>query len=188
MPADGSRLIARLQKAIAAAEASPAVLPDIALDTIAEVKANAASRLAGQQYQVGFDLDLFLNNISQPGRLHVTAPGVGRIGILDGERMGTRGDFDAIGEAGLFHQGTKDRKGIWRNVVYPDEELRQEVAEERQAVWGDVTPQWFLLEEGFAGAGAFPATPPHHFVRDATRPAAVIPRMLRAFTRIFRGI
>ena len=187
--ADGSRLIARLQNAIRVAENSPVILPDIAFDTINDVRSNASERLAGQQYQVGFDLDQFNQNIAAPGPLNVRAPGVGSIGILDHDRMGTVEDFEDIAnEPGLFHQGTGDRRGVWRNVVYPDAEWRQEVALERQAVWGDKTPQWLLLEEGFSGNGAFPATPAHHFIEDATRPADIFPRMLRAAARLFRGL
>lgn len=187
--ADGNRLIVRLQAAIKAAESSPAILPDIALATLAEVRSNADARLTGQEYQVGFDLNQFQNNIAQPGRLNIRAPGVGTIGILDVERMGTADDFEAIASVpGLFHQGTNDVRGMWRNVVYPDPELRQEVAEERQAVWGDKSPQWILLEEGFTGSGAFPSTPPHHFIQDAVRPTVIFARMRAAATRIFRGL
>jgi len=187
--ANGTRLIARLRTAIKAAEASPAILPDIALDTISDVRANAAGRLAGQEYQVGFDLAQFDTNISSPGKLTVTRPGVGTIGILDVERMGTADDFERIAaEPGLFHQGTEDRKGTWRNVVYPDPDLRAEVASERQAVWGDKTPQWIMLENGFTGNGAFPSTPPHHFIQDSVRPSVILARMRAAAARIFRGI
>lgn len=187
MPADASRLIGRLQAAIKAAEGSPAILPDIAFDTIADVQAEAAT-LAGQEYQVGFDLDQFQRNIASPGRLNVTAPGVGTIGILDVERMGTAEDFERIAHAGLFHQGTQDSAGVWRNIFYPDPELRQQVAEERQAVWGDKTPQWFLLNEGFQGSGAFPATPAHHFIDHGTRSTTILARMRAAAARIFAGI
>lgn len=187
--ANGTRLIARLQAAIKIAEESPIVLADVALDTIADVKANAAARLGGQEYQVGFDLDQFQENISRPGRLHVPAPGVGTIGILDVEQMGTADDFEAIGNVpGLFHQGTHDKHGTWRNVVYPDPQLRDEVATARQAVWGDRTPQWIMLENGFTGNGAFPSTPPHHFIQDSVRAATILPRMRAAFARLFRGL
>ena len=186
--ANASRLLSRLNAAIKVAENSPIVLPDIALETIADVKDIAAGRLEGQEYQVGFDLAQFQENISAPGRLRMRGPGVGTIGILDVEKMGTRADFDSIGEAGLFHQGTHDRKGIWRNVVYPDLELREEVAEERQAVWGDRTPQWFLLNDGWSGSGAFPATPAHRFIEDGTRSVIILSRMRAAFARLFRGL
>lgn len=187
--ADGSRLIARLKKAIVVADNSPVVLPDIALDTIADVRDNAVGRLAGQQYQVGFDLDQFVENISLPGKLNIPAPGVGSIGILDHEKMGTVEDFEDIAnEPGLFHQGTGDRRGVWRNVVYPNASLREEVALERQAVWGDKTPQWMFLEDGFSGNGAFPATPAHHFIADATGATTILPRLRAAFARLFRGL
>lgn len=194
MPADASRLIGRLQAAIKAAEGSPAILPDIAFDTIADVQAEAAT-LAGQEYQVGFDLEQFQRNIASPGRLNVTAPGVGTIGILDVERMGTAADFDRIAttpgdrtNVGLFHEGTGDRHGTWRNIVYPDPDLRDEVARARQAVWGDRTPQWRLLDEGFQGSGAFPATPAHHFIDHGTRSTTILARMRAAAARIFAGI
>lgn len=185
--ADGTRLLSRLRNAIKVAENSAIILPDIAFETIADVRSNANSRLAGQEYQVGFDLEQFNDNIATPGRLH-TGPGTGRIGILDPDRMGTLADFDSIGEAGLFHQGTKDSKGVWRNVVYPDPELREEVAQDRQAVWGDKTPQWFLLEEGWHGDGAFPDTPAHHFIHDAAHAPTIFGRMQRAAARLFAGL
>ena len=187
MPADASRLIGRLQAAIKAAEASPAILPDIALATINDVQAEAAT-LAGQEYQVGFDLDQFQQNIAQPGRLDVPRPGVGTIGILDIDRMGTVKDFEEIKGERLFHQGTGDRAGVWENIVYPDAEWRAQVALERQAVWGDKTPQWMFLEDGFSGNGAFPSTPAHHFIEHGTRSTTILQRMRAAASRIFAGI
>ena len=186
--ANGSRLIARLQNAIRVAETSPIALPDVALETIADVQANAAGRLAGQQYQVGFDLDQFQANIAAPGPLRVNAPGVGSIGILDFDKMGTVKDFEEIRGEGLFHQGTGDRAGVWQNVVYPDAEWRESVARDRQAVWGNKTPQWMFLEDGFTGNGAFPATPAHHFIADATGATTILPRLRAAFARIFKGL
>lgn len=187
--ATASRLLGRLEKLRKAAEFSPATLPDIALDTIREVQQNAVSRLSTDETQVGFDLGQFQENIATPGPLRVTAPGVGSIGILDPERMGTVEDFDAIADfPGLFHQGTGDRSGTWEHVVYPTIPLREEVAAMRRGVWGDRTPQWYLLENGFSGNGAFPPTPAHHFVADATSPLPIRNRIIQAFRRLIRGI
>lgn len=187
--ANASRLLTRLAALRKTAESSPAVLPDIAFDTIRDVQDNAASRLSSDDTQVGFDLAQFQANIAAPGPLRTTGPGVGSIGILDPEKMGTLSDFEAIANVpGLYHQGTGDRAGTWEHLVYPNPSLREEVARERRAVWGDRTPQWLLLEDGFAGNGAFPPTPPHHFIADGTRPATIIGRMTQAFTRLFRGL
>lgn len=186
--ADGTRLIARLQAAIQVAKDSPIILADVALDTLADVQTNASARLAGQEYQVGFDLDQFQSNISTPGRLHVPAPGVGSIGILDVDKMGTVLDFEEIKGERLFHQGTGDRAGVWQSTVYPDAEWREQVARDRQAVWGSKTPQWMFLEDGFSGNGAFPSTPAHHFIQDAVRGPTIRARLHTAFARLFRGL
>jgi hypothetical protein len=165
------------------------MLPDIAFETIRDVSDNATARLSGDETQVGFDLARFQANIAAPGPLHVTGRGVGRIGILSPDRMGTVEDFEAIAHIpALFHQGTGDRAGTWEHVVYPTIPLREEVAAMRRGVWGDKTPQWYLLEHGFSGDGAHPPTPAHHFVHDAARPATIFGRMTTAFMRLFRGI
>jgi len=188
--ATAAGLVARLDNAIRLLSEAPIMLPDIALDTIADVSAAASAMLTdAEEYQVGFDLPQLIENMSRPGPLVITSPGVGRIGILSEERMGTVEDFEKIAdEPGLFHQGTRDRRGVWRNVVYPNAALRAEVAAERRQVWGDKTPQWRLLHDGYAGDGAYPATPPHPFVDDTVTPGRVIPRMLAAFKRLLSGI
>ena len=188
--ADGSRLITRLHELVQAAELTPYALPDVAHEVIADVQASAADSLAGaEQYQVGFDLGQFQQNIADPGPLEVTGPGVGSIGILDVERMGTLDDYEQIAhEPGLFHQGTQDARGVWRNVFYPNAELRGKVAAERQAVWGAKTPQWFLLNDGFSGNGAFPDTPATHFIENATSAPSVLSKLVARFERMFRGI
>lgn len=190
--ADGSRLIARLHALVQATELTPYALPDIAQDVIEDVQASAASNLANAEtYQVGFDLGQFQQNIADPGPLSVPAEGVGHIGILDVEKMGTVDDFDAInfdGEPLLFHRGKGDRSSIWREIIYPNAALREQVSEGRRAVWGSKTPQWFLLNDGYTGNGAYPDTPATHFIEEATHPPTVLAKMLARFERMFKGL
>jgi hypothetical protein len=188
--ANASRLLARLAALEQAAEFTPYVLPEIAKDVLDDVQRDASVQLAGaEQYQVGFDLGQFQQNINEPGPLHVLGPGVGSIGILDVERMGTLDDYEQIAhEPGLFHQGTQDARGVWRNVVYPNPELRDEVARERQAVCGDKTPQWWLLLHGATGNGAYPDTPAHDFIGPATSEPNLIAKARARISQLFRGI
>jgi len=185
--ADASSLLAGLQRLRQAAELSPAALSEVALDAIGDVQRNAAALLGGQQSQVGFDLEQFQANISRPGPLLFGAPGVGSIGILDTDLMGTLSDFEAIAGLGLFHQGTRDRAGVWRNIVYPTESWRDSVARDRQAVWGSKTPQWYLLEHGFSGDGSFPETPAYQFIESATGPSRW-PKIMQRIASVFRGV
>jgi len=185
--ADASSLLAGLQRLKQAAELSPTALVEVAHDAIEDVQHNAATLLGSQQSQVGFDLEQFQTNISRPGQLILGAPGVGSIGILDTNLMGTVDDFEAIRGLGLFHQGTQDRKGVWRNIVYPDDAWRETVARLRQAIWGAKTPQWYLLENGFSGDGAFPDTPATHFVESATGPSLMV-KVLSRISHVFRGV
>ena len=188
--ANASPLLARLAKLLEVAEFTPYVLPEIAKDVLADVQRDASAQLAGaEQYQVGFDLTQFQHNIAEPGPLHVQGPGVGSIGILDVERMGTLADYEQIANRpGLYHQGTQDAAGVWRNVVYPDPALRAEVAVERQAVWGEKTPQWWLLKNGATGNGAYPDTPAHDFIGPATSEPNLIAKARARISQLFRGI
>ena len=187
--ANASKLLSRLARLNTAMQLTPYTLVDVAQDVIEDVQRSAQSNLSGRTEQVGFDLDQFLTNISRPGPLLVPSPGVGSVGILDYDLMGTADDFERIGGVpGLYHQHTGDNRGVWRNIVYPDTELREEVARERQAVWGSKTPQWWLYENGFSGNGAYPTTPATHFVEQATAPRNVLGRIRVRFSTLFRGI
>ena len=187
--ANAERLLARLAKLSEAAQLTPYALSDVALETIADVQASAAEALAGDQSQVGFDLNQFQSNIAQPGPLVSPAPGVGTVGILSPERMGTLQDFEEIAHVpGLYHQHTGDRAGTWEHVVYPNAQLRSEVAQARKAVWGEKTPQWLLLNDGFSGNGAFPPTPPHRFIQSATEAGKIISRLGNRFRQLFGGL
>lgn len=187
--ANGSQLLARLRAIRESLELTPYALPDVAAEVIRDVQDSADANLSGQEYQVGFDLGQFKANIAQPGSLVIRGPGVGHIGILDTDRMGNADDFEKIaGEPGLFHQGTGDRHLVWRNVVYPNRGLRDEVAAGRQKVWGSKTPQWLLLNDGFSGNGSFPPTPATDFIGQGTREATVIGKLFRRFHQMFRGL
>lgn len=186
--ADASSLLAGVENLIRAAELSPALLSEVALDTIAAVQRSAVASLSGQESQIGFDLEQFLNIISRPGPLGMGPPGVGSIGVFDTELMGTAADFELIANIpGLFHQHTGDRAGIWRNIVYPSEGLREEVALERQSEWRGKQPQWYLLHEGTSGDGAYPDTAPNPFIESVTGPST-IGRVMATLSKVFRGV
>lgn len=183
-----SAMLARIRTNL---ELAPTALSDVALDTIEAVQQSAQS-LAGQEYQVGFDLPQFQANIAEPGPLVLTAPGDGHVGILDVGRMGTVEDFERIGGSQgqwpfLFHGHTRDRKHVWRDIVYPHPENREEVAQARRAVWGDKTPQWFLLNDGAHGDGVFPDTPATHFIDNATSAPTVLARIKSRFSMLLRS-
>ena len=184
--ADASGLLRRLSTLRSAATMTPYALSDVALATIRDVQRSAQTSLGGRSDQVGFDLGQFQANIAEPGPLTVTG-GFGRVGILDRERMGTLADFERIrGVKGLFHQGTGNVE-IWR-LVYETPSLRAEVEAERRRVWGSKTPQWWLIEHGYAGSNAYPAVPPAGFIEAATRPAALNARLLTRMEKLFRGL
>lgn len=167
---------------------APYRLSDVALETIQDVSENAVTRLADREDQVGFDLRQFLQNIRNPGPL-VIEGGMGTVGILHEPTMGTEGDFEAIaGIRGLWHEG--HRAGLaFKLGVFDDPDIREELARSRQQVWGDKTPQWYLLENGTLGvAGAYPQAPPTHFIASATRADKMVLRLRNAMTSLFRGI
>ena len=185
--ADASRLKSRMRQITQATRLAPYALSSVAVDTIGDVSNNAVTRLAGREDQVGFDLIQFLENISEPGPLHV-AGARGQVGILDETRMGTMEDFDAIsGEPSLWHtlQGAAE---LFRIKVFERPDQRRAVAEGRQAIWNPTTPQWYLMENGYSGGDAYPPVPASHFIASATRADRLSLRLRNAMTSLYRGI
>lgn len=187
--ADSSRFVQRVRKVReAVAHIAPYKLIDVAQGAIGEVSQSALTRLAGREDQVGFDLAQFLRNISQAGQLIVHQPGVATIGILDVIKMGTLDDFEAIGQVpDLWHFG-QNRAEQFRKQVYDYPDIRAELAAERQSIWGEKTPQWYLLENGYPGDGAYPAVPAAHFIAAATRADRMTLLLRNAMSSALRGI
>jgi hypothetical protein len=160
----------------------------VATQTIGDVRDNAVVRLGPREDQVGFNLNQFIANIAEPGPLEVSGAR-GTVGILDTERMGTEGDLDAIsGDPKLWHFGSRNAVAFKLGVFdHPD--VRDELARARQAVWGDKTPQWYLLENGTLGVpGAYPKAEPAHFIQSATRADRMVLRLRNAMTSLYKGI
>lgn len=186
--ADASQLKSRLRRIAEATRLAPYALSTVAQDTIGDVSDNAVIRLAGREDQVGFNLIQFLDNIREPGAIQVSGAR-GSIGILNTERMGTVGDFEAIaGDPSLWHTGRRAGEAF-RLAVFNDPEIRDELARDRQSVWGAKTPQWYLLENGTLGiAGAYPQAPPAHFIASATRADRIALKLYNAMASLFKGI
>lgn len=193
--ADASRLLSRLNQMMEAVKLAPYALSDVAVETIGEVSNTALERLSGREDQVGFDLAQFLRNISQPGHLIVTGA-QGTVGILDQDMMGTAEDFERIGDIApdssgnaqhLWHQHGR-RGDAFRRAVFDYPDVRAELARDRQSVWGDRTPQWYLLENGSSTGGEYPAVPASHFIASTTRADRMVLKLRNAMTSLFRGI
>lgn len=196
--ANAAVLLNRLRQMEEAVRLAPYALSDVAVQTIGDVSTNALERLASRDDQVGFDLGQFLRNISQPGPLEVTGAR-GTVGILHEPTMGTVEDFEAIANiagsgkgAGrvdkhLWHQHG-GRGDMFKRAVFDYPDIREELSKDRRSVWGRKTPQWYLMENGFSGTGAYPPVPASHFIASATRADKMVLRLRNAMTRLFRGI
>lgn len=189
--ANAARLKSRLREITEATKLAPYALSEVAVDTIGDVSANALGRLAGREDQVGFDLAQFIQNIRDPGQLEVSG-GRGKVGILDQEVMGTAADFELIGnipgtDTHLWHQHGKQGQ-IFKQEVFDYPAIRDELARDRQSIWGDRTPQWYLMENGFTGGGEYPPVPAAHFIASATRADRITLKLFNAMNGLFRGI
>jgi len=185
--ANAARLRSRLKQITEATRLAPYALSDVAVDTIGDVSSNALAMLAGREDQVGFDLAQFLQNIRDPGPLAVVG-GHGTVSILDQERMGTVEDFDLIADdPSLWHFGGR-RGDLFRESVFNDPEEREDLERARRAIWGDKTPQWYLMENGFTGTGAYPPVPASHFIASATRADRIALKLRNAMVKLYNGI
>lgn len=189
--ANATQLKSRLKQITEATRLAPYALSTVAVDTIGEVQSTALARLAGREDQVGFDLGQFIENIREPGNLEVSN-NRGTIGILDQERMGTVEDFELIAnipgrDQKLWHQHGK-RGDLFKREVFDYPAIREELAADRQSVWGTKTPQWYLMENGFSGGGEYPDVPAAHFIASSTRADRLTLKLFNAMNGLFKGI
>lgn len=185
--ADASRTKKRVNQIVEALRLAPYALSTVAVDTIGDVRNNVQSQWSSRQDQVGFDLPQFLQNIAEPGPLDVQGAR-GTVGILHEPTMGTVDDYEAIGHIpGLWHHGLRGGR-IFKEVVYDIPENRQELERERQAVWGAKTPQWYLIENGYTGDGAYPAVPASHTIASTTRADRMALRLRNYAMTVLKGI
>jgi hypothetical protein len=177
----------RLRQISEATRFAPYALSTVAVETIGDVRDSAVQRLAGREDQVGFDLPQFLENIREPGTLSVRGAR-GSVGILDEWKMGTVEDFDAISADPTLWHARRGQAELFRLRVFNRPDLREELAADRQAVWGDKTPQWYLMENGYSGGDAFPPVPAAHFIASATRADRLTLRLRNAMSSLYRGL
>jgi hypothetical protein len=107
--------------------------------------------------QVGFDFAKWLDNTRR-----VEFISGGAWGIFNIEAMGTAEDYERISQAPkqglpkdevLWHMGMR-MNDSFRRLVMERPSNRSSLAQARQAIWGDKTPQWWLLNYGNRFAGA----------------------------------
>jgi hypothetical protein len=82
----------------------------------------------------------------------------GGVGILNVTKMGTHQDLEKIrGIPGLWHQGTGqgEKFGLFVNQVGMFFDHVAELEAGRRQRWGDTEPQWWLIEYGTLGSGAY---------------------------------
>jgi hypothetical protein len=103
--------------------------------------------------------------------------------------MGTADDLDAIsGDPALWHTGLRAAEAF-KLGVFDHADVREELARDRQSVWGAKTPQWYLLENGTLGVvGAYPQAPPAHFIASATRADRIALRLHNAMASLYKGL
>lgn len=187
--ANASNLKSRLRRITEATRLAPYALSSVAVDTIGDVSTNALTRLAGREDQVGFSLSQFLENIRYPGQLQVLGAR-GQVGILDQHEMGTLEDFEMIANIPgdpLWHQHGR-RGDLFKEAVFDRPDEREELASARQQIWGRKTPQWYLMENGYSGTGAYPPVPASHFIASATRADRIALKLINAMRGLYRGI
>lgn len=98
--------------------------------------------------QVGFDAAQFLSNLR--ATLYKDSNNTWQLDPL--EAGGDEGDFEAIGGSGnradhLWHAGTVHTEAFFRRIRF-NSSRSAHLAGARQSVWGDLTPQWHLLNYG----------------------------------------
>jgi hypothetical protein len=160
--ADASRLrrkLSRLRDTVAA------INDEQMFDAADEFIDNVNSELASTDTdnQVGFNPDQFISNLRQT--LSRAPDGAWEVNPL--EAGGDEGDFEEIGgqyKRGdhLWHGGTGNTAAFFRRVM-SDAQEQAGLARRRQNVWGDKTPQWYLLNYGSPEAGQ----PPTNFLENA---------------------
>lgn len=130
---------------------------DVAQYAVRQAHQHAAdSGWATDNEQIGFDFAKWLNNTRTPQVVD------DRVGIFNVRVMGTYEDFERISQAPksgidkedmLWHTGMR-MDDSFRRLIMQRPANRQALSEARRQVWGDVTPQWWLLNYGNQGTGA----------------------------------
>lgn len=151
--ADASRLLTRLRKF----SRELPIIADAALiagaySVLGSIRSNIRSSWVDHN-QVGFDLENFLSIID-----NVEAIDGGGVGILNVNRMGTHSDLEKIrGIPGLWHQGTGqgEKFGLFVNQTGMFFDHVTALEANRRQRWGNVEPQWWLIEHGTLGSGAY---------------------------------
>lgn len=178
--ADGSRMKRKLKNLIEAVKDVETVdMSDAAFDI---VDAIAAELAAVEHTQVGFNENLFITNL----RASVRRDATGAWTVDPWEAGGDENDFEQIAGRASVQLGERNSKSLWHmgkgrtdaffRLIYSNAQARNDLARARQEVWGDKTPQWYLINEGSPIAGQ-PAT---HFIDKAL---STVP-LTRLYTRI----
>lgn len=116
----------------------------------------ADSGWAVNNEQVGFDFGLWMENTRNVEYVDE------HWAIFNVRRMGTYEDFERIRQPArsgisredmLWHTGMR-MNDSFRRLIMDRPANRQALAEARREVWGDTTPQWWLLNYGNQGTGA----------------------------------
>lgn len=148
---------------------------DVVENIAAELRAIDTSR------QVGFDAELFISNLRST--LRQDAQGAWEIDPW--EAGGDEDDLDLITDERamindrdqtLWHQG-KGRTDSFFRLIYNNNVARSQMSEARRSVWGDRTPQWYLIEYG----SVIGQQPPEAFIERAlsASPIVVIKRAVK---------
>lgn len=102
--------------------------------------------------QVGFNKDLFISNLRSTLREDADGSWI----IDPWEAGGSEEELDLITGVreeingrtqSLWHEG-KGRTSSFFRLIYANASARQDLAFLREQIWGDLTPQWYLLNYG----------------------------------------
>jgi hypothetical protein len=155
------------------------VMREAAIDIVENIAIELAA--IGTSRQVGFDPDLFIANL----RATLRQDAQGAWEIDPWEAGGDEDDLDLITDERamindrdqtLWHQG-KGRTASFFRLIYNNNVARTEMSEARRSVWGDRTPQWYLINYGSPIA----LQPAEHFIERAlsASPIVVIKRSIK---------
>lgn len=143
---------------------------------------NVGLELSAIEYerQVGFDPDIFMDALRND--LSQDADGVWNIDIINAG--GDADDFEAIADVpGLWHMG-RNRSDAFARFIYSRADDRSELAENRQAIWDDKAPQWYILNYGGGAAPVGPVAPTHFIEKAADlNPSQTIRRIMRVLSQ-----
>jgi hypothetical protein len=167
--ADASKMKRKLRNLIAATGSIDSVEMLEAADDVVDAIA-VELRAVDTSTQVGFDEQLFISNLRATIRKDTT----GAWTIDPWEAGGDQNDLDRIaGRGGPFDLGGRASKSLWHmgkkrtdaffRLIYNNAQARADLARLRQGVWGNTTPQWYLIEFGSIEGQQTPT----HFIEKA---------------------